>query len=409
MSLTTALAALRAARGSFVSAIREKGVEITDSATLHECASAVSLIPQGGEGGFYECASVSGPYTETYYAVSGAGMSAVNGNYTDTGTTWKSSPVYSNTASSTTYYMVHDAEYDVWFILDYIPGESDNPLPSCLYYKESFSEQWYIQEGADPVPTVTLTTVTHDLPKTWTGNKAVFDSSTGIWGYELTATTGLTWDIVKPVVGRIYTTDAMIEIANLFTGIPTDYVLYHPLSSAEASVGGYSCTYTNVTFAQDSTLGETVAVFNGDGILTISNVAGSAAIAFSIFQKIAANTTESSTVVMRDRFGILSRSGATGVFDFNSNLELEKQFDNSGWKHIYTDYANGATRLFIGGEQVETDTSFKYNFDSSSDVQMGVHFNGSSFPLTGKLKAFRMYDRQLSTAEIAALANEFTS
>ena len=111
---------------------------------------------------------------------------------------------------------------------------------------------------------------------------------------------------------------------------------------------------------------------------------------------------------MRDRFGILSTPSSTGVFDFSSSLELDKQYSNTGWHHIYADYANGVTRLFIDGVEAANTTSFTDNYNDTSNVQMGVHFNGSAFPLTGKLKAFRMYNRQLSAAEIAALAAEFT-
>jgi hypothetical protein len=369
-------------------------------------------VSGGGGGGstdFYKCASVSGPYTETYYAVSGAGMAAVNGNYTDTGTTSGGWPVYSYTNSGTTYYLFYDSGWEAWFIYNSTTF-SDYAMDECYYYKSDWEESWYTGGGGsgDP-PTVALTIVSHDLPKTWTGYMAIYNSSTGIYSFASSATSGLSWTIVKPVPTHIYSADAMIEIASLFTGIPADYVLYHPLSSAEASVGGYSCTYSNVTFETDSSLGETVAVFNGDGRLTIGSVAGSAAIAFSIFQKIEANTGDNHTVVMRERFGILSTPAYTGVFDFNGNLELEKQFANSGWHHVYADYAGGVSRLFIDGQQVAENTSFTYNYTSASDVQMGVHFNGSSFPLTGKLKAFRMYNRQLNTAEIAALANEFTS
>lgn len=242
--------------------------------------------------------------------------------------------------------------------------------------------------------------------QTWTGYKAIFNSTTGIYSFQGTVTSELIYSVIIPKIGNVYTDGALVD-AKLFTGIPTDYVVYHPLSSAEAIVSGYNCSYSNVTFAQDSSLGETVAVFNGNGRLTISNVAGSPAIAFSIFQKVDTNTGDAHMVVMRNYFGILSTPSNTGVFDFNGNLELEKQYSNTGWHHIYADYANGVTRLFIDGVEAANTTSYTDNYNYTSNVQMGVHLNESAFPLTGKLKAFRMYTRQLSVAEIAALATEF--
>jgi len=68
-------------------------------------------------------------------------------------------------------------------------------------------------------------------------------------------------------------------------------------------------------------------------------------------------------------------------------------------------------QALIDGILAATDTSYSYQynqgFNRTSDLQMGVHLNGSAFPLIGRLKAFRMYNRRLNDAEIAALAAEF--
>ena len=57
--------------------------------------------------------------------------------------------------------------------------------------------------------------------KTWTGYKAVFDSSAGTWSFESGVTSGLTYTSVTPVVGGIYSEDALVIVSLLYTGTST--------------------------------------------------------------------------------------------------------------------------------------------------------------------------------------------
>ena len=56
---------------------------------------------------------------------------------------------------------------------------------------------------------------------TWSGYKAVFDSSTGTWSFESDVTAGLTYTSVTPIVGGIYSADALVIVSLLYTGTPT--------------------------------------------------------------------------------------------------------------------------------------------------------------------------------------------
>lgn len=53
------------------------------------------------------------------------------------------------------------------------------------------------------------------------GYKAVFDSGTGTWSFESDATEGLTYTSVTPIVGGIYSADALVIVSLLYTGTPT--------------------------------------------------------------------------------------------------------------------------------------------------------------------------------------------
>lgn len=57
--------------------------------------------------------------------------------------------------------------------------------------------------------------------KTWSGYKAVFDSGTGTWSFESGVTAGLAYTNVTPIVGGIYSADALVIVSLLYTGTPT--------------------------------------------------------------------------------------------------------------------------------------------------------------------------------------------
>lgn len=57
--------------------------------------------------------------------------------------------------------------------------------------------------------------------KTWSGYKAVFDSGTGTWSFESGVTAGLTYTSVTPIVGGIYSADALVTVSMLYDGTVT--------------------------------------------------------------------------------------------------------------------------------------------------------------------------------------------
>lgn len=56
---------------------------------------------------------------------------------------------------------------------------------------------------------------------TWSGYKAVFDSGTGTWSFESGVTAGLAYTSVTPILGGIYSADALVIVSLLYTGTPT--------------------------------------------------------------------------------------------------------------------------------------------------------------------------------------------
>lgn len=393
----------------------------------------ISSLLDSGQGTiteFYKCASVSGPYTETYYAVSGAGMQAVNGNYTDTGTTSGGKPVYSYTNSGTTYYLFYDSGWETWFIHT-STSFSDYAMDECLYYKSDWEESWYTGGGGSGgSPSVTLTTVTHDLPKTWTGYKAVFDAVTGTYSFESTATTGLTWTTVKPQVGKIYSGDLKVIVSSLDTGMPDDPVFYAPLDEYSASAEtGQSLTVTGSPVFSSSYQGIPCVQFSGSDVIEAANTDipySENPYSVSLWVNIASNPSNEEGILsigyedsgalmaIMARSSGVSLSGHNPGYGWDNVSPAQVTFDGT-WKHLALVFGQGSngnrmTYLYIDGVLAQSGI-FVYEDWAYSEYTprffLGSYWE-TSLMLTGHLAAVRVYNYALSVAEIATLAAEFT-
>lgn len=88
--------------------------------------------------------------------------------------------------------------------------------------------------------------------KTWSGYKAVFDSTAGTWSFSDTVTEGLSYIGITPVVGKIYSADTTIQVGYIkLDGILNDETvkfLLYPKSSGtleDISAGGNGVAVTN--------------------------------------------------------------------------------------------------------------------------------------------------------------------
>ncbi len=102
--------------------------------------------------------------------------------------------------------------------------------------------------------------------KTWSGYKAVFDSGTGTWSFSDTVTGGLSYTSVTPIVGGIYSADALVTVSMLYDGTVTlpgcvfyaglkdntselksGQTLTIPSSATFQTIGGVQCVQLNGT------------------------------------------------------------------------------------------------------------------------------------------------------------------
>lgn len=82
--------------------------------------------------------------------------------------------------------------------------------------------QFYSEAGG--MDTKTISWVVSEAAtgaKTWSGYKAVFDSTAGTWSFESGVTAGLAYTSVTPVVGGIYSPDALVTVSMLYDGTVT--------------------------------------------------------------------------------------------------------------------------------------------------------------------------------------------
>lgn len=197
-------------------------------------------FPVGGGGGssnggsmdFYKCSAVYGPKKVDCITISGCPTSAVNGAYLTTefttedggGTTY---PVYSNGA----YYYYYNPTDSIWCI------STDYTSYNWLYYGEGTYWSDNNWDGVSGMSSVKgETTVDLDAPKTWDGYKAVL--SDGIYDFEKESTAGLTYGTsYVPVVGGIYSADALVKVSGLFDNIVNNFPGSASLFAIDASVG----------------------------------------------------------------------------------------------------------------------------------------------------------------------------
>ena len=243
---------------------------------------------------------------------------------------------------------------------------------------------------------------------TWTGYKAVFDAVTGIYSFEATATSGLTYSVVTPAVGKVYADGALVE-AKLYTGIPDDMVLYIPLSdsSATAAETGQTLTFGGSGFSFTTVNGIPCCSFSGGGYVDVGtddlpsgNFTVSYWVKFTgtdwgiIYTQPGMNTGIDSTALS---FGIYTEWGVGATAD------------TTNWHHFAVTRDNDTIKVYLDGVNTPASTDTQ-SFNIGADTcRLGAHNTVSdAYPFVGNLAAVRVYNRALSAAEIAALAAEFT-
>lgn len=253
----------------------------------------------------------------------------------------------------------------------------------------------------------------------WSGYKAILSS--GKYSFSTTQTTGLKYTSVKPVVGGIYTQDALAKLAFLYSGVPVQGLsVYIPFTqqASKAETGqtlsvwtgtpqyitykGLQSTYFNsssiiecaVTGFPDFTNKWTVSLWfssqNKTDDKTLMQIASShntySGIRFVVFQsKICCDNITSSPA---------SSSGVSADFNINT------------WYHICATYTDGTLKLYVNGQLQSTLNTTIHQF-TKSYARIGGYNSGSN-RFKGYVTDFRIYDRAVSDSQVVLLHDMLT-
>lgn len=261
---------------------------------------------------------------------------------------------------------------------------------------------------------------------TWSGYLATIDSTTGVWSFASTATTGLEYDRITPVVGSVYDEDCTFEVKNYNAGMPANgLVFYLPLHAdpGETDETGKTLSFKNkssITFGQTSQgitcaeFGSGTAVFGPDFSSIIPNSAGS-------------------DLTISCWMSVPSGSGATRVIGFGENTKDVTQYNlpmlqvqttstwviytgnsssgqisslaGSGFLHILMTFSSNVVKLYINGT---LNNQFNYRTTDKAFGSQSAYYPMLSSDSSTYFAAFRIYNRALDSTEISALATEFS-
>ena len=315
MALADVLNNLTGARDALVTAINGKGGTVATTATLRQCAAAVTALPEGGGGGcnFYLCTSV------------GSG--------------------------------------------------------------------------------------------TWTGRKAVLTA--GVYVFESTETTGLTYSSVTPVVGNIYSADALVTVSYVYGQMPQNGLkFYAPLKTSFVAETGQQldnelCQNLESVLFQNVD-GVPCAVFPNEGEVSYVFYTGdynyTQPITISFWSK--ENYWGNNVVIKRHR--TTSTSGVSGAIYFDINVgevkiteasvsEFIKCSTNTGdiiHHYCYVQLGSFAT-LYKDGNII-CSSSYDYRYE---DIRFFISIGSGG---GCAMSSVRVYNRALSEDEVKILASEFS-
>ena len=258
--------------------------------------------------------------------------------------------------------------------------------------------------------------------KTWTGYKAVLND--GIYTFEDTVTTGLAYTSFTPVVGNIYSADALAKVSSLYQGIPLDgLVFYAPLSESKTTtetgelIEEYNAEYTvkNGVPCFHSTQNGYLKVNNLDEFRNAYN-SGTFACSFWAFYE--SGGTRGAFSFVGSGSDTLNQKPLCG-----SSIDL-RQGDDSYWNdeqfenkmvNFIINSINYNAEIIINGNKVSDVELQTPSVNSPNALFFGgipegwniTHDPSEAEKFTGYIGAFRVYNRKLTTDEITKIFKEF--
>ena len=243
--------------------------------------------------------------------------------------------------------------------------------------------------------------------KTWSGYKAVFDSTAGTWSFEDTVTEGLTYTSVTPVVGSIYSADALARIQSLYQGEPSGLIFRAPLASDLVDiVGGVQGESWGTAPVYGQIDGKDCVTTNGTGIKFTFDSAGlfediwSPRTIMLWFRKTAGSGWKQ---IYSPADNINIREASSTVHYGEYGQESTVSISNNVWYHHAFTVAENNIKWYIDGVLKTSNTSWTpaglltYFSLATWSGTVGESPGGA---WSGQIADVRIYNRVLDAAEI---------
>ena len=254
---------------------------------------------------------------------------------------------------------------------------------------------------------------------TWTGYLATIDSTTGVWSFASTATTGLTYERITPVVESVYDENCTFKVSSYKTALPEDgLVYYHDCDSLSITDRcGNSLTYNqgDIAIENDPSIGKNIINLKAGTVTTLlSNDYSATDFSVSTWMKKSLDSKTAWTICLVSvdninntyRFELpayrVSNSGGV-VTEILTNATL------SNWNHFVFLRSGSTVYLYLNGTFVGSSIMSSYPSGNVKYFCLGSNEpDSTNIDGTAKFANVRLYNRVLTSEEISALANEFT-
>ena len=255
------------------------------------------------------------------------------------------------------------------------------------------------------------TYVSSDSSMTWSGYKAVFNGQS--YELESDATTGLRYTTIKPTVNNIYSQNALVAVKKLYmhSALPQQgLIFYAPLDAYKQQA-------------------DTQQVLQYTGGVTFQTIAGVPCGKFysNMINFSAEGFPSNQVTISAWYYQAPSAGDATGFFGYGGGGGRVALLQNSGgifclqydggrvysgvsigpngfWYHLAAVIGTSSVLFYINGQLVAT-KSYSANINPRDGMIGGL--NGA-YMCSCYIAGARIYNRQLTADQIAALATEFT-
>lgn len=363
---------------------------------------------------YYKCANVYGPYEVETVVISGCPTAAVNGEYLPTEnrtTDWEgnSHVVYAN--SNGYYYYFEATNWMSWGVgTDYT---KDLAYQGTVGGSWMNPNDWMTVEGMTAANGTAMADA--DVPKTWDGYKAV--QINGVYTFETSLTTGLTYSGEKLQKNCIYNSDATVKADWLSDGTiwSKDLAFYAPLTSdLEYSETGQNLGNKGVTIGEAD--GITAAYFNGGNTGMIPfycNGLPQGNMPYTVMVDIYPTEAGYSTVLQGRSSGhlkIFINNNPTRLWLNFADKSCELSIDvlNKWSTVVLTRDAKGNLTMMLGKMIIYSATKATASV-SFPEFYIGVRGSDRGEAYRGYMKNIRFYPRSFSYSELCDYVDRYGS